>query len=209
MLQLMRRVRPFSLALFALLLSGPWQLKLYKAFDLAPSSWLAYGAAVVVCAYWLIAAYYWDFAKARGRASDRVALISMIGAVVITLSGFLVIWFSDTIYMHARFALQREQMESVANRNSDDCPASRCIRSAGGEALFVWGAAPGLWSGACFDPHGAIVEAEAAELRDRFAGRPRQARMFGGVVNQAKPIAPQWVRCSISTSRIGEPRNPT
>lgn len=209
MLQLAGRVRPFSLALFALLVSGPWQLKLYKAFDLAPSSWLVYGAAVVVVGYWLIVAYYWDFAKARGRASDRVALISMIGAVVITLSGFLVIWFSDTIYMHTRFALQRAQMERVATRSSDDCPALRCIRSSGGEAAFVWGTAPGLWSGACFDPHQAIAAAEAAELQDRFAGRPRRARMFGGVVTQSKPLAPQWVRCSVSTSRIGEARNPT
>lgn len=209
MVQLIRRVRPFSLALLALLLSGPWQLKLYKAFDLAPSSWLVYGAAVTVAVYWLGAGYYWDFAKAHNRATDRAALISIIGAVVVTLGGFLVIWFSDTIYTHARFALQRAQMERVANRSSDACPALRCIRTSEGEAAFVWGAMPGLWSGACFDPHGAIAAAEEAELQDRFAGRPRQARVFGGVVTQSKPLAPRWVRCSVSTTRLGEARNPT
>lgn len=207
MLQLVRRVRPFSLALFALLLSGPWQIKLYKAFDLAPSSWLVYGAAVVVAAYWLIASYYWDFAKARGNQSDRIALIYMIGASVVTLLGFLTICFSDTIYAQARFALQREAMERVANSSSDACPALRCIRSPDGEAAFVWGTAPGLWSGVCFDPHGAIRAAEAAELQDRFAGRPRRARMFGGVVTRSNPLARDWVRCSVSTARIGEARD--
>jgi hypothetical protein len=206
MMRLLRRVRPFSLALFALLLSGPWQLKLYKAFEIAPSSWLAYGAAVTVAAYWLIAAYYWDFAKERGRASDRVALISIVGAVVVTLSGFLAITFSDTIYTHARFALQREQMERVIDGSSTACPALRCIRNNAEEVAFVWGAWADSWSGVCFDPAGALVEAEAAELEDRFAERPRQARVFGGAVTRANPLVPDWRRCSVSTARLGEPR---
>ncbi|HRO04650.1 MAG TPA: hypothetical protein PLS69_13705, partial [Terricaulis sp.] len=102
MMKLLRRVRPVSLGLFALLVSGPWQLKLYKAFDLSPSSWLIYGAAVAVAAYWLIAAYWWDHAEERGHASNRAALLSIVGAIVVTLSGFLIISFSDTIYSHAR-----------------------------------------------------------------------------------------------------------
>lgn len=201
-----RRVRPFSLALFALLLSGPWQLKLYKAFDLSPSSWLIYGAAVVVAAYWLLAVYYSDFAEARGVASHRIALISSVGAIAVTLAGFLVITFSDTIYSHARFALQRRQMERVASGHSNACPAIRCVRASANEVAFVWGTDVNVWSGVCFDRAGAIRAAEAAELEDRIAGRPRHARLFGGVVTLAKPLAPNWLRCAGSTGRIGEAR---
>src|SRR5262245_26872703 len=118
-----RRVRPVSLAMFALLLSGPWQLKFYKAFELAPSSWLIYGAAVAVTAYWLLAAYYRDFARAGGRATEKPGAIATIVRVLVTLAGFLVITFSDSIYTHARFALQRQQMESVAAGETNACPA--------------------------------------------------------------------------------------
>ncbi len=206
---LIRRVRPISLALFALVVSGPWQAKLYKAFELVPSSWLVYGAAVTMAAYWIVAAYYWDFAKARGRASDRVAVLSMIGAVIVTLSGFLVIWFSETIYTQTRFALQREQMERVVDGSATACPALRCIRNSANEVAFVWGTGVDIWSGVCFDRLGALEAAEAAELQDRFAGRPRRARVYGGVVTRASPLARHWRRCTISMTRLGVPRDPT
>jgi hypothetical protein len=205
-MSLLLRLRPVSLGLFALLLSGPWQLKLYKAFELSPSAWLVYGAAVAVTAYWLGAAYYWDFAKSRGRASDRVALTSMIGAVAVTLTGFLVISFSDTIYSHARLAFQRDQMERVVDGTSTSCPALRCIRNSADEVAFVWGTSVNTWSGACFDRSGTIAAAEAAELQDRFAGRPRRPRMSGGAVTLAKPLVGSWRRCAVTTARLGEPR---
>ncbi|HRO04651.1 MAG TPA: hypothetical protein PLS69_13710, partial [Terricaulis sp.] len=90
-------------------------------------------------------------------------------------------------------------MERVIEGSSTACPALRCIRNSADEVAFVWGANVSTWSGLCFDRSGAIAAAEKAELEDQFAGRPRQARMFGGAITLAKPLVSGWRRCAGTT----------
>lgn len=198
-----RRIRPISLMAFAFALSLPWTFKFYKAFALAPSSWLTYGAAVAVGAVWLGVVYWMDFQTARGR-TPSIALIGV--CVVVALVGFVTMYTSDTIYTHARFALQRGAMERFVEGDGP-CPSfTRCIRDGVGLVGFVWGSHDQTWGGVCYDSEGVMVRAEALAYDDRFAGRPRAPRVFNAMVTVARPLAPGWLRCSVTRLRLGEVR---
>lgn len=197
-----RRIRPISLLAFAFALSLPWTFKFYKAFALSPSSWLVYATAVIVIGFWLGAAYWSDFEADRGRPTS-VALV--IALIAVGLVGLVTMYTSDTIYTHARFALQREAMEGFLE--GGPCPAAtRCMRDVAGPVGFVWGAQSQTWGGVCYDRKGILVRAEALALEDRLANRPRQARVFGAMVTVARPLTQNWLRCSVTRLRLGQAR---